>query len=78
MFMEYNDGVIIDLEDVITYSNNHLPNSINIPYDMLMFNYKEYLDKNKKYYLYCSKGRKSKKATEILKFYGYNVDQIKK
>ena len=51
MFMEYNDGVIIDLEDVITYSNNHLPNSINIPYDKLMFNYKEYLDKNKKYYL---------------------------
>ena len=78
MFMEYNDGVIIDLEDVITYSNNHLPNCINIPYDKLMFNYKEYLDKNKKYYLYCSKGRKSKKATEILKFYGYNVDQIKK
>ena len=78
MFMEYNDGVIIDLEDVITYSINHLPNSINIPYDKLMFNYKEYLDKNKKYYLYCSKGRKSKKATEILKFYGYNVDQIKK
>lgn len=78
MFMEYNDGVIIDLEDVITYSNNHLPNSINIPYDKLMSNYKEYLDKNKKYYLYCSKGRKSKKATEILKFYGYNVDQIKK
>ena len=78
MFMEYNDGVIIDLEDVITYSNNHLPNSINIPYDKLMFNYKEYLDKNKKYYLYCSKGRKSKKATEILKFYGYNVDKIKK
>ena len=78
MFMEYNDGVIIDLEDVITYSNNHLPNSINIPYDKLMFNYKEYLDKNKKYYLYCSNWRKSKKATEILKFYGYNVDQIKK
>ena len=78
IFMEYNDGIIIDLEDVITYSNNHLPNSINIPYDKLMFNYKEYLDKNKKYYLYCSKGRKSKKATEILKFYGYNVDQIKK
>ena len=76
--MEYNDGIIIDLEDVITYSDNHLPNSINIPYDKLMFNYKEYLDKNKKYYLYCSKGRKSKKATEILKFYGYNVDQIKK
>ena len=54
MFMEYNDGVIIDLEDVITYSNNHLPNSINIPYDKLMFNYKEYLDGNFNVYEYDS------------------------
>ncbi len=72
------DGQIIDLEDGITYQESHLPNSINIPYDKLMFNYKEYLDKNKKYYLYCLKGRKSKKAQEILKYYGYDVEQITK
>lgn len=73
---KYNDGIIIDVEDPITYSEYHLPNSQNIPYDKLMFNHKTYLDKNKKYYLYCSKGRKSKRATEILKYYGYNVEQI--
>ncbi len=73
-----HDGTIIDLEDVVTYNMEHLPNSQNIPYDKLMFNYKEYLNKNQKYYLYCTKGRKSKKATEILKYYGYNVEQITK
>ena len=73
-----NDGIIIDLEDIVTYQTYHLPNSQNIPYDQLMFNYKNYLSKDKKYYLYCLKGRKSKKATEILKYYGYNVEQITK
>ena len=73
-----NDGIIIDLENSVTYNNYHLPNAINIPYEKLMFNYKEYLNNNQKYYLYCTKGRKSKKACEILKYYGYNVSQITK
>lgn len=73
-----NDGEIIDLEDPVTYQEFHLPESINIPYDKLMFNYKNYLNKNNKYYLYCTKGRKSKKAYEILKYYGYNVEVISK
>ena len=73
-----NDGEIIDLEDPVTYQEFHLPESINIPYDKLMFNYKNYLNKNNKYYLYCTKGRKSRKAYEILKYYGYNVEVISK
>ena len=76
-YSEYpNDGIIIDIEDPITYQEFHLPNSQNIPYDKLMFNYKEYLHPHQKYYIYCRKGRKSKKATEILRYYGYNVVQI--
>ena len=78
-FNEYiADGKIIDLESSLQYNNFHLSGAINIPFDTLMFNYKNYLNKNEKYYLYCSKGRKSKKAYEILKFYGYNVEQITK
>ena len=73
-----HDGEIIDLEDYLTYQEFHLPGSKNIPYDKLMLHYKEYLNKNVKYYLYCSKGRKSKKAVAILQFYGYNVAQITK
>ncbi len=71
-----HDGKIIDLEDILTFQEFHFPESINIPYDKLMFNHQQYLNKNEKYYLYCRKGRKSKKACEILKYYGYNVEQI--
>ncbi len=73
-----HDGEIIDLEDPVTYQNFHFPESKNIKYDIFMFHYKEYLDKNKKYYLYCSGGHKSKRAVEILKYYGYNVVQLVK
>lgn len=73
-----NDGQIIDLEESKVFNQKHLPGSINIPYETLMFHYKDYLDQNKKYYLYCSGGRKSKRAVLILQYYGYDVIQITK
>mgnify|MGYP003295559375 CR=1 FL=1 len=33
-------------------------------------------DKNKKYFLICDKGRKSKQAVRILSFYGYDVTYV--
>ena len=33
---------IIDVSDKYTYSTSHLPNSINIPYDELLNNYRVY------------------------------------
>ena len=78
-YNNYNfDGKIIDVQDEVSFNEEHLPGSINIPYDKLMFNYKKYLNKMEKYYIYCKKGRKSKKAVEILKYYGYDVKQITK
>ena len=69
-------GIFIDLEhnekELVT------PNEIKISYDKLILNYKDYLDKNKKYYIYCSGGVKSKKAVNILEFYGYNVTLVYK
>lgn len=73
-----NDGQIIDLEDASVFNQKHLPGSTNIPYETLMFNYRDYLDKNRKYYLYCSGGKKSKRAVLILQYYGYNVVQLVK
>ena len=73
-----NDGIIIDLEVPVKFNQYHLPTATNIPYEKLLFNHKEYLKKNQKYYLYCTKGRKSKKACEILEYYGYDVTQITK
>lgn len=69
-------GTLIDLEDSITYNEGHIEGAINIPYEKLLINYKEYLNKTSKYYLYCKKGFKSRKAVSILEYYGYDVTQV--
>lgn len=69
---------IIDVSDKYTYSISHLPNSINIPYDELLNNYRVYLNKRDRYYLYCKSGKLSKRATLVLSSLGYNVYYLEK
>ena len=69
-------GVLIDIRDKEEYNKKHIKGSINIPYNELIFNHNKYLNKNNKYYLICSGGIKSKKATNILSVYGYDVTNI--
>ena len=69
---------IIDVSDKYTYSTSHLPNSINIPYDELINNYRKYLNKKDSYYLYCKSGKLSKRATLVLSSLGYNVYYLEK
>ena len=69
-------GELIDVQDIQDYLDYHHPDSINIPYDILLLNHKKLLDKNKKYYIVCSLGSKSRKAVSILEFYGYDVTQL--
>lgn len=71
-------GKLIDLEDPSEYAKDHVPGSINIPYETLIVNHKKYLEKNTPYYLICKKGIRSKKAVNILEFYGYRVIQVLK
>lgn len=71
-----NMGLLIDISDPTTYQTKKVMGSINIPYQKLLLNYKELLDKNKKYYIMCSKGIHSQKVVSILEFYGYDVTQI--
>jgi len=77
---EYNLGMgaLIDLSDPITFQENQIAGSKNIPYQKLMLYYKEYLDKNKPYYLLCQKGLHSSKATQLLEYFGYDVTQVMK
>ena len=75
LLSEYKDhmGIFIEI------NNNYkgiVKNSIHIPYDNLLVNHKELLDKSKKYFIYCSGGIKSKKAVNILSFYGYDVTLV--
>ena len=74
----YNEsmGTLIDVSDPLTYQEKMIPGSINIPYQQLLLHYKELLDKNKKYYIICTKGIHSRKAVSILEFYGYDVTQV--
>ncbi len=71
-----NMGLLIDVKDPISYKEKHNPYSVNIYYDKLLMNHKTILDKNKKYYIICDKGHKSKQAVRILSFYGYDVTYV--
>lgn len=69
-------GTLIDVSDEITFKRNPYPGSVNIPYEKLLLNYKELLNKNQKYYIMCLKGIHSRKVVSILEFYGYDVTQV--
>lgn len=71
-----NMGLLIDISDPVTFQENKVTGSINIPYQKLLLNYKEILDKNQKYYIMCTKGIHSRKVVSILEFYGYDVTQV--
>lgn len=69
-------GTLIDIQNTFEYQKYHHKDSINIPYDKLMLNYKTILKKEQPYFIVCEKGTKSRKAVSILEFYGYNVTQM--
>lgn len=77
-YRDYNSnmGTLIDVENIVSYSEKHLKEAINIPYEKILSNHTEYLNKNNRYFITCSKGLKSKKAIRILEFYGYDVTQV--
>lgn len=67
---------IIDIRNVSKYNDNHLPGAINIPKQILIKDYKKYLDKSKTYYIYCQSGISSTKICIYLNNLGYNVYNI--
>ncbi len=69
-------GILIDVQNKVNYNKHHNPYSINIEYEKLLLNHNLYLDKSKKYYIICDKGTRSKKAVQILSFYGYDVTYV--
>lgn len=68
--------IIIDIQDSYNYKLNHYPGSINIPYDELMNNYRNYLNKRDTYYIYCKSGKLSRRVSMVLSYLGYNVFTI--
>ena len=78
MYSDYNPnmGILIDVQHPIDYKNNPTPNSKNMYADKLILNYKTVLDKNKKYFIVCSKGSLSKRVVAMLEYLGYDVTQV--
>lgn len=66
----------IDVRSKNKYLLGHINDAINIDYYELFFNYEKYLQKNKKYYIYCDTGTKSKILVNRLRGLGYNCVNI--
>lgn len=75
---DYNPslGTLIDVSEPAIYKERALLGSINIPYQKLLLNYRDLLNKNQKYYIMCTKGIHSQKVVSILEFNGYDVTQV--
>ncbi len=67
---------IIDLRNAQSYNNNHIPNAINIPFEILIKNPSKYLNHNETYYLYCHSGITSLRTCDVLMKLGYKVVNI--
>jgi rhodanese-related sulfurtransferase len=75
---EYNSsmGKLIDIENKEVYLKHHVNGAINIDKDTLLYNRDRLLNKDETYYIYCSKGNKSRRVVSILELYGYKVVQV--
>ena len=70
------DNVIVDIRDKQTFDELKINNEvINLNKDMIDNNQIN-LDKSKKYYIYCNRGRKSKEITDMLSNMGYDASNI--
>lgn len=66
----------IDIRSNILYNKGSLPNSINIPRQVLLLKPELYLKKNVAYYLYCDEGEQSKTVSRELNELGYHTYSI--
>ncbi len=67
---------IIDVRTKSEYQKVNLNSGTNIPRLILLKNPEKYLDKNKTYYLICSKGEISLFCAKILNAMGYSCYSI--
>lgn len=67
---------IIDIRENYLYNVLRIKNSENIPYQFLVLNPNDYLEKDKIYYLLCEHGHKSKMVSELLNKQGFQTYNI--
>lgn len=69
----YIEDNLIDIRDKYEYLLGHISKSVNVPYNYLMMNPENYLDKNKTYYIYCDSGSKSRRICTRLNEQGFST-----
>ena len=74
--LKISNPIIIDIRSIEKYNDNHIPGAINISYNEIMLNPSKYLNRGLTYYIYCQRGITSKKVSNILRSYGYNVINV--
>jgi len=67
---------LIDIREPFEFSYGHIENAINIPMRDLLFNHKDYLKKDKKYYIVCQNGARSYETCSNLTRLGYDVVNV--
>lgn len=67
---------IIDIRDKEAYVKGHIYDAKNIVMNLLINMPERYLNKDDKYYIYCSSGYKSQKCCKLLNMIGYNVVNV--
>ena len=75
-FLKLSNLNIIDIRNEQSYNNNHIPGSINVPYNKIITNSNLYLKKGTRYYIYCQRGITSSKLCSYLLTLGFNVVNI--
>lgn len=75
--LKSSDFHLIDIRTPNEFLEYHLPNAINIPYDLLMTYPDRYLKKDQHYYLVCGHGSLSFRACAILQSYGYKTISVR-
>ena len=67
------NNILIDIREKYEYILGNIKKSINIPYNYLMILPEEYLSKDRRYFIYCDSGSKSRKLCLHLSNLGYDV-----
>ena len=75
-YLNIDDNIIIDIRESYQYKLGHIPNAINIPFDILELAPERYLNKTNTYYLYCDKGIKSLEISNEVNKKGYKTYSI--
>jgi len=67
---------IIDIRDSYLFKNKYIAGSENVPYQFLLINPDDYLNKDSTYYIVCEYGLKSGMVSNILNKNGYKTHSI--